>query len=116
MFGVEQALYALLAAYVSTRVIDVVQQGTAQSRSVFIISEQPNAIKVALLGDLGRGVTVLQGEGGYTAQQRPVLLCAVAQSEVSRLKRLVHRIDPTAFVIVTPADEVLGEGFTRLGK
>jgi len=116
VFGVEPALYALLAAYVSTRVIDVVQQGLAQSRSAFIISEQPDAIKAALLRDLGRGVTVLQGEGGYTAQNRPVLLCAVAQSEVSRLKRLIHQIDPAAFVILTPADEVLGEGFAKLGK
>jgi|YNPNPStandDraft_1061719.scaffolds.fasta_scaffold19568_4 uncharacterized membrane-anchored protein YitT (DUF2179 family) len=116
IFGVQPALYALLVAYVSSRVVDLVQEGLSQSRAAFIISQQPEAIKTAILSHLGRGVTILQGAGGYTAQPRPVLLCAVAQSEVSRLKRLIHELDPEAFVILFNASEVLGQGFKGLAS
>ncbi len=111
VFGVEPALYALLVTYVSSQMVDLVQEGLARTRSCFIISTQHEAIRQAILTRLERGVTVLHGEGGYTGQPRPVLLCAVAQYEVTRLKRVVQEIDPTAFVIVSPASEVLGEGF-----
>lgn len=113
-FGVEPALYALIVAFVSSRVIDLVQQGVAESRSAFIISTRPDEIRLAVLGEMERGVTVLQGSGGYTGQDRPVLLCAVSLTEVTRLKRLVHAIDPDAFVILISATEVLGEGFQGL--
>jgi len=66
---------------------------------------------MAILQDMERGVTVFQGEGGYTGEPKRVLLCAVSQSEVSRLERLVSRIDPEAFMIVQSASEVIGEGF-----
>lgn len=111
VFGVEPALYALLITYVSSQMVDLVQEGLARTRSCFIISTQHEAIRQAILTRLERGVTVLHGEGGYTGQPRPVLLCAVSQHEVTRLKRLVQEIDSKAFVIVSPASEVLGEGF-----
>ncbi len=114
VFGVEPALYALLITYVSSQVVDLVQEGMARARSCLIISEQHALIREAILRDMERGVTVLYGEGGYTGQERPVLLCAIAQHEVTRLKRLVQEHDPAAFVIVSPASEVLGEGFRGL--
>jgi uncharacterized membrane-anchored protein YitT (DUF2179 family) len=114
IFGVEPALYALLITYVSSQVVDLVQEGLTHSRSCLIISTQHALIRQAILVQMERGVTVLHGEGGYTGQERPVLLCAIAQHEVSRLKRLVQEIDPAAFVIVSPASEVLGEGFKGL--
>jgi len=114
IFGLEPALYALLLAFVSSRVIDVVQEGLAQSRSTTIVSRRADAVRAAILEQMERGVTVLHGEGGYTGEPVDVLLCAVPQAEVSRLKRLVQEIDPQAFVIVAPASEVLGEGFRGL--
>jgi len=111
VFGVEPALYALLITYVSSQMVDLVQEGLVRTRSCLIISSQHEAIRQVILTRLERGVTVLHGEGGYTGQARPVLLCAVSQHEVTRLKRLVQEIDPSAFVIVSPASEVLGEGF-----
>jgi len=113
--GLEPALYALIISYVSSQAIDLIQEGVSHSRSALIVSDQHAAIRQAVLDELERGVTVLSGEGGYTGQERPVLLCAVSQSEVSRLKRLVQRIDPEAFVILFSASEVLGEGFKGLG-
>ncbi len=114
IFGLEPAMYALLLAFVSSRVIDVVQEGLSQSRSTMIICRRSNEVRAAILGQMERGVTVLHGEGGYTGEPRDVLVCAVPQTEVSRLKRLVQEIDPDAFVIVAPASEVLGEGFHGL--
>ena len=65
----------------------------------------------AILHDLDRGLTRLQAVGGYTGDDRPVLLAVVGQNEVVRLKLLVRDVDPDAFVIITNAAEVLGEGF-----
>ena len=111
IFGLEPALYALLLAIVSSRVIDLVQEGIKPSRAAWIITKRSEAVRMAILQDMERGVTVFQGEGGYTGEPKRVLLCAVSQSELSRLERLVSRIDPEAFMIVQSASEVIGEGF-----
>ena len=112
VFGLEPALYALIVAYVSSRVIDLVQEGFSHARAALIVSDRPAVIRELVMTELRRGVTVLEGQGGYTAARREVLYCVVAQSEVSRLKRLVHIADPDAFVVISQAQEVLGEGFS----
>lgn len=111
LYGPKAVLYAVLVAFITGRVVDVVLEGLSLARSALIMSKQPDAVREALLHQLGRGVTVLPGLGGFTAAQQPVLLCVVAQSEISTLKALVSQIDPTAFVVITEAVEVLGEGF-----
>ena len=112
VFGAEAVMVALALAFVSARVLDVVQAGFSAARSALIISTNPDAVREAVLKRLGRGVTVLHGQGGYSGEQRPVLYVVVAPHEVGRLKRLVAQTDPKAFVAITPAQEVLGEGFT----
>jgi len=114
VFGVERALYAMLVATASSMMVDLVQQGIGRAKVAFIISTAHDQIRADILSQMERGVTVLAGEGGYTGQPRPVLMCAVAQSEVSVLKRLVGRRDPDAFIVIAPAQEVLGEGFRGL--
>lgn len=111
IFGVEPAMYAIILAAVSSKVIDLVQEGQEAARAALIISTQPQAVRQAILEQLERGVTVLEGWGGYTQTPREVLLCAVQRSEISRLKYLLHQVDPQCFVIITPVHEVLGEGF-----
>ena len=111
IYGATQVLYALLVAYISGRVVDVVLEGFSYARSALIISNKPDDIRAALLHDLGRGVTTIEGRGGYTSEDRPVLLCVLAQSEISLLKSIVSDVDPGAFVVITEAAEVLGEGF-----
>jgi uncharacterized membrane-anchored protein YitT (DUF2179 family) len=112
IFGAEAVMVALALAFVSARVLDVVQSGFAAARSALIISTAPERVKTAVLERLGRGVTVLAGQGGYTGEPRPVLYVVVAAHEVGRLKRLVAEADPEAFVAIAPAQEVLGEGFS----
>ena len=99
-------------AFVSARVLDLVQTGFSAARAALIISERSDVVREAVLKQLGRGVTVLHGQGGYTGEMRPVLYVVVAPHEVGRLKRLVAHVDRSAFVAITPAQEVLGEGFS----
>jgi uncharacterized membrane-anchored protein YitT (DUF2179 family) len=111
VYGPELALYALITLYITGKTVDIVQVGLGVTKMGFIISENQDQIRQAILYQLDRGVTMLPGYGGYTEKERPVLMCAVDQKEVNKLKQLVRELDPSAFVIVTNATEVLGEGF-----
>ena len=111
VFGLEPVMVALALAYVSTRVLDLVQQGFSAARAATIISSHPDLVRGAVLDRLGRGVTVLRGEGGFSREERPVLYVVVPAYEAGRLKRLVAEVDRDAFVAISPAQEVLGEGF-----
>lgn len=111
LFGIEPALYALLVTIVSSQVVDLVQEGVSPTRSTMIVSRRAEELAEAINTRMGRGVTILEGKGAYTGQEQPVLLCAISQSEIVRLKRLVQELDTDAFLIVSPASEVLGAGF-----
>ena len=111
VFSPEFAMYALFAIFVSSRMIDVVQQGLYSGKALFIISSESKAVSDALLHQLGRGVTVFPSRGAYSNVPRETLLCVVGRGELGRAKAIVHAAAPKAFVIVTDANEVLGEGF-----
>lgn len=111
--SLESALYALVGMYLTGKTIDIVQMGMSTSKMAFIISERQDELRPKILSEIDRGVTRLEGIGGYTDHPRPVLLCVVSQNEITKLKQLVKEVDPKAFVIVTQAAEVLGEGFKR---
>jgi uncharacterized membrane-anchored protein YitT (DUF2179 family) len=113
VFDIEQALYALIGLYVTSKTIDLVQVGLGYSKMAMIITNEEEKVRHAILHEIDRGVTKLSGYGGYTDHERPVLMCVVQQAEFTKLKQLVKSIDPSAFVIVMDAAEVLGEGFKR---
>ena len=112
----ELALYALISMFVTGQIIDLVQEGPSSSKAFFVMSNQPAEVSEAILTELDRGVTLFEVKGGYTGQSREMLLCVVSTSEVTQLKELIYEIDPKAFVIVTSAHEVLGEGFTEVKR
>lgn len=111
VFNVEAALFALITVFVTSKVIDVVQEGISYTRAAYIISEKNSEIADTINRVLERGVTSLMGKGTFTDTERQVLLCVVSQREVTGLKDLVYDIDPSAFMIVSDVHEVLGEGF-----
>jgi uncharacterized membrane-anchored protein YitT (DUF2179 family) len=111
-FGLEAVMVALALAFVSSRVVDFIQDGFTRARAAFVVSGKPDEVRTAIFRQLGRGVTVLRGEGGFSHAPRRILFVVVSAAEVSRLKRLLAELDPDAFVTITPAKEVLGEGFT----
>lgn len=104
-------LYALVINFVSGRVVDFVQEGVAYARAVMIVTSQHDAVRAVILEQLNRGVTILEARGGYTQTERPALYAVVHRSQVTLLKRIIADLDPNAFVVVTEAHEVLGEGF-----
>lgn len=110
-FNAELALYALLSLFITSKVIDLLQEGVSFAKAAYIISEHSEEITQAIFKELGRGVTALQGKGMFTGEERPLLLCVVGKTEQSRLKQLIYEIDHQAFVFITDAHEVLGEGF-----
>ena len=108
----ELALYAIIAIFVTAKIIDLVQEGPNNSKAFFIMAAEPELLAEGILKEVDRGVTFLQGKGGYTGQDRELLLCVVETSEATQLKELNYQHDPQAFIIVTDAQEVLGEGFS----
>ncbi|WP_425595391.1 YitT family protein [Planomicrobium okeanokoites] len=113
VFDIERGLYALIGLYVTSKTIDLVQVGFGRSKLVYIITTKQMEIRDAIYEDVDRGVTKLTATGGYTDSERPILMVVVHQTEFTKLKQVVKNIDPAAFVIVSDASEVLGEGFKR---
>ena len=111
-FGAEAVMVALALAYVSARVLDTVQAGFSASRQAMIITNDPDGVRDAVFTHLQRGVTLLEARGGFTGRPRPMLYVVVAAHEVGRLKLRVAEVDPNAFVAISSAQEVFGEGFT----
>lgn len=111
VYGPEKVLYALLVSFVGSLALDYTLGAGTGARQAMIVTARPDAITQTLLHDLGRGVTVLEGTGGYTGASRAVLICVVARAEISFLKNIVGTADPQAFVVIGEANEVLGEGF-----
>ena len=107
------ALYGLVALYLSTTVMDTVLYGLDTAKVAYIITSRPGPVAQALTQELERGVTILRGEGAWSGEDRPVLLCAFKQRQIVSLKEQVKTLDPGAFLIVCDTHEVLGNGFRR---
>ena len=109
-------LYGLIALYISSIVMDNILYGMNPAKVAYIISDFDNEIKETLVHKLDRGVTILHGQGGYSGNDKKVLMCAFKQKEIAAIKHAVKDIDPNAFLIVCDAHEVLGEGFRAYKK
>jgi uncharacterized membrane-anchored protein YitT (DUF2179 family) len=114
VFGWKQALYALIALYVSGLVAETTLEGPTTVRTALIVTGQPEVVSGRILEEMQRGVTIVTGTGAYTGAARPVLYCVVTRAEVSFLKTIVHEADPKAFMVIGQAHEALGEGFQPL--
>lgn len=114
VFGPERAMYAVIAIFVSSKMIDFILEGIHFSKAAFIISDHSEKIAERLLAELNRGVTSLTGKGAYSGNEKNVILCVVSQKEIVALKTITGEIDKGAFVLVADVREVLGEGFKDL--
>ena len=113
VFGIVRGLYALVAVYVTSRVSDFILVGMRSSKAAYIISRESDRIAEAVMRDVGRGVTGIRAEGMYSRKEMNMLYCVVSPREIPHLKQIVEDVDPLAFVIISDAGEVMGEGFTR---
>ena len=117
VFGdINKALYSALTLYICGKTLDSVVYGLDHSTVALIVSDRYEIIAKTIHEKLHRGVTVLNGHGSYTGQEKQVLLTATKKRQAAELKNLVTDVDPNAFVILQEAHLVLGEGFKRYNK
>ncbi len=109
-------LYSLIVIYISGKVIDITLEGVDYNKALMIISDKHEEIRNKLIVDLERGGTYLDGEGIYTGNRKKVIYTVVSRREVAILEEYISKIDPDAFITVTDAKEILGEGFQNLKK
>jgi uncharacterized membrane-anchored protein YitT (DUF2179 family) len=102
-----------MSLYIVVKVADAIMEGFDYSKAFFIISNQADDLKKVITNELGRGFTILDGRGGYTDDQKQVLLVVVSKNQEIYLKKLVKSSDPGAFIIVSNVHEVLGKGFKK---
>ena len=113
LFSLEGALYTLVYLFVTSYTMDLVVTGLSQRKAVLIISPQWAKISNGVMEEIQRGVTVIRGQGGYTGEEQQILYTVIAFRELPRLKEMIRRIDPDAFVVVTDTLEVMGH---RIGN
>ncbi len=114
--SVELSLYALISLFLTTQIIDLVQEGPTSAKAFFIMTGKGEQVAREIMDKLDRGVTYLQARGAYTGEAREMLFCVVGKREITKIKDIVYHIDKQAFVIVADAHEVLGEGFKAYKK
>ena len=117
-FSIENALYAIVVAYITTVVVNkiVLSMGTNYAKTVFIISEKTDEIGEYIINTLERGATILDAKGFYTKESRPMIMTVIPNQDISKLTRAVHQANPKAFLIIHEAFHVLGEGYTPIEK
>lgn len=111
VFNAELALYAMIAIFVQSKIIDFVQEGLDYTKSVIIVSNKSDEIAESIMKELNRGVTGLRGFGVYSGEEKNVLLITISRAEITKLKNIIFDVDDKAFVILNNAHEVFGEGF-----
>ena len=109
---IESVLYGIVLTFVYTFVLDRVMLLGVTSMEVKVVSAHAEEIRQAILGEVDRGVTMLDGEGGYLRQRTQVVMSVISSRELSKLQRLIRAIDPECFMVVSRVTEVQGVGFT----
>ena len=111
LVGARPALYAIISVAIVTKVSDTILDGWNYSKMIFVVSDRSTEIAEHILYEMDRGCTAIPAQGMYSDEMRKMLFCVVGKKEVLDFKNCVKELDPRAFVIVTDANEVLGEGF-----
>ncbi|MDQ0063514.1 YitT family protein [Paenibacillus harenae] len=113
VFGWDRAMYSLIAYYIAYKMIDITIEGFDESKAVWIISEEWKEVGDAIMSRLGRGVTYLHGEGGFTGGSKRVIFCVITRLEEAKMKSIVTELDPAAFLAVGNIHDVKGGRFKK---
>ena len=108
--------YTLLFDFIVSRVIDLIGEGGYAGKGFMIITQKPIEVADKINEELSRGVTFISGQGYYSQKDLKIIYCIVARNEMIKMKELIHTIDPKAFITITEAHEILGEGFTFVNE
>lgn len=115
LFGMAPAMFTLICMYMNAMVTDKVIAGFNRRKAVLIISDQARHIAEGIITEVGRGVTFLHGQGAFTRRERNVVFVVVNLTQVAKIKLIANLFDPSAFMIIISANEVMGKGFTMPG-
>ena len=112
VFGnVEGVLYSIISAAATSRVLDLILYGRDEARLIYIISNYAEAITERILQELHTGVTYLKGAGAYKKEEKQIILCVVKKTGAYKVEEIVKQEDENAFMIVSNAKEIYGEGY-----
>lgn len=109
--SVESILYSIIIIFLSSLAVDHIVAGRSHSKLMFILTDSYEEVTRDIIAICGRGVSVISAQGGYTGQERKLLMCVVRTHEVSRVRKVVAKYDEKPFIIITDSSEVLGQGF-----
>nr|WP_307992846.1 YitT family protein [uncultured Niameybacter sp.] len=112
--NIESVLYAVIAIYISSMCMDSMICGLNNNKFVVIISDHNEEVKTYISDATHKGFTILNGVGGYSDCDKQVIFCAIGKNEYAHVKKMIHQVDPNAFVIITDASEVIGNGFKSM--
>lgn len=111
--SIESGLYAIIVIFVSTKVIDAMIYGTGSGKMLMIVTDKAHEVSKAIVGSSRRGVSIIPAVGAYTDKEKNILLCVARKHEISGILKTVKSIDDKTFIIVSEANEILGNGFNH---
>ncbi len=115
LFGIRPAMYTLISMYIGYQIVDKVQTGFNIKKNVVIVSNKSEELAEEIIKDLNRSITFLEGIGGYKKESKHVIYCIVTSKEIVKLKHIIDKIDPSAFLIINDVVEVKGSTFKSVG-
>ena len=113
ILNIDSILYSIIAMFISTQAMEYVASLFNERKMGIIISNNPQAIADKIMDDLHRGVTLLSGKGGFTGQEKMVLLTVVHNYQIKRLEEAIFSVDQNAFLIIENTFTVIGSGFSK---
>ena len=113
IFGISNALYTLISMYITSFVLDKVLQGFNSSKLAFIITDNEDQLTKYIIKSLNRGVTKISGKGVYTNEEKAILFCVLPNTQIPDLKNIIEEHDPSAFLTISDANEIIGKGFKQ---
>lgn len=116
VFGFFTTAYAVVSVFISSKIMDEILSGLKLGKQIWIISEEHQRISNAIIQQMGRGVTCVEGQGMYTKKSKNILFCVVGKRQIMSVVSIVRMIDRAAFIVVQDAREVMGEGFREISE
>lgn len=113
VYDLESALYSAMTYYIAKTVIDIVQVGLENSKSVKVITKHSREIGEAIQARLGRGVTYTNGIGGFSKEETEIINCVITRMEETKMLEIIKEIDPSAFIVISDVAEVRGGSFKK---
>lgn len=113
VYSWNSAMYSLIVYFIAYKMMDLVIKGLDESKGVMIVTNYPDEVSQALMNRLGRGVTILYGEGGYLKEEKRVLYSVISRLEMTKIKDVIYEEDPKAFVTISDVYDVFGGQFTK---